>query len=61
MLLYPRLDKADDYLDWRVAVAAAALKSMPDFREAAIIVADAWRQVVDYVEQAWRTHLVPNL
>ena len=61
MLLCPRLDKVDAYLDWRVAFATAGVRPSPDFGEAAIIVADAWTEVVGYVEQAWQTHLLPNL
>lgn len=60
MLFYPRLDKVDSYLDWRVAFAAAVSPS-PDFDEAALIAVDAWEKVVDYVEQAWQTHLLPNV
>jgi hypothetical protein len=60
LLLYPRLDKVNSYLDWRIAFATAGAPS-PDFAEAAQIAADVWEQVVTYVEQAWQDHLLPNL
>jgi hypothetical protein len=56
LLFYPKLDKVDSYLDWRIAFAAASAPSL-DFDEAALIAVDAWEQVVDYVEQAWQTHV----
>jgi len=69
VLTYPELEKVDSYLDWRVAIAAAHPPPgtpvthgfPPDFAEPALIVRDAWEQVVAYVENAWKTHLVPNL
>jgi hypothetical protein len=60
LLFYPRLDKVDSYVDWRVAFAASAAPSS-DFDAAALIVLDAWKRVVAYVEQAWQTHLLPNV
>ena len=67
-LYYPRLDKADDYLDWRVAFAPRALPGPgsavvdtsppPEFDEAAPIALHAWEI---YVEAAWRMHLLPHL
>jgi hypothetical protein len=59
LLLYPVLGSVDAYLDWRVAFAAAAAPS-PDFAEAALVAADAWNEVVAYVETAWQTHLFPQ-
>lgn len=61
MLFYLRLDKVDTYLDWRVAFAAVAGEPSPNFNEAALIALDAWEKVVRYVEQAWQTHLLPNV
>jgi hypothetical protein len=62
VLLYPRVDKVASYLDWRVAFAeAGSTTPSPDFAEAAIIAADAWGDVVTYVEQAWRTHLLQDV
>ena len=63
MLMYPRLGKVGSYLDWRIAFDAARQRTTAppaDFEEAALIAADAWEQVA-YVENAWKTHLVPNL
>ncbi len=60
VLLYPRLEKVDAYLDWRLAFDAAAAPSS-DFDEAALIAAEAWEQVVGHVEQAWQTYLLPHL
>lgn len=61
LLLYPRLGKVDSYLDWRKAFAANEKVPSADFAEAAIIAVEAWEAVVDYVEQAWQKHLLPNL
>jgi hypothetical protein len=60
LLFYPRLEAVDRYLDWRVAFAAAASPS-PDFDEAALIARDAWDLTVDFVEQAWATHLLSDV
>jgi hypothetical protein len=60
VLLYPRLEKVGSFIDWRVAFAAAGSPS-PDFAEAALIAADAWAKVVEYVERAWTTHLLPHI
>jgi hypothetical protein len=63
MILYPRLGKVGSYLDWRVVFEAArrSTTSPPtDFEEAAVIAADAWEQVVVYVEGAWRRHLLAH-
>jgi hypothetical protein len=48
-------------LDWRKAFAANEKVPSADFAEAAIIAVEAWEAVVDYVEQAWQKHLLPNL
>ncbi len=65
LLFYPRLDKISSHLDWRLLVSAVAEAQRrgsppPEFAEAAIIAADAWTEVVAYVEQAWTTHLLPK-
>jgi hypothetical protein len=60
LLLYPRLGKADSYLDWRIAFDLAKGDTWPpDFAEAAVIAAGAWERVVAYVETAWQEHLLP--
>lgn len=62
LFMYPTLGMVDAYLDWRKAFAVAASPTPPpNFAEAAIIAADAWVMVAEYVEQAWRTHLLPSL
>lgn len=61
LLLYPRLTLVDRYIDWRVAFAEVATRPSPDFDEAALIAADAWELVVEYVEDAWQKHLLPNV
>ncbi len=61
MLFYPRLGSVDSYLDWRRAFAANAIMPSPDFDEAALIALNAWESVVDYVEQTWQQHLLPNV
>jgi hypothetical protein len=57
-LYYPRLEKVDDYLDWRVAFDANSAAVHPDFDDAALIVLESWERVVKHVEEAWRQHLV---
>ena len=62
LLYYPTLGNVDTYLDWRIALAVAAQPTAPpDFASAATIVRAAWGQVVDYVEQAWQTYLLPGV
>jgi hypothetical protein len=64
LLMYPRLEKVGSYLDWRIAFDAARQSTTAppaDFAEAAVIAADAWEQVAAYVEDAWKTYLLPNL
>jgi len=58
VLYYPRLEKVDDYLDWRVAIAANRAAIHPDFDDAALIVLEAWERVVGHVEEAWQEHLL---
>jgi hypothetical protein len=58
-LYYPRLETVEAYLDWRVAFAATGVGN--DLDDAAQIVLGAWEKVVGYVEQAWRTHLLPSV
>lgn len=61
VLIYPRLDKVEDYLDWRVAFAdPSAALARGDFESAQSIARGAWKRVVDYCENAWKTHLVPQ-
>jgi hypothetical protein len=61
MLFYPRLEKDEAYLDWRVAFDVAANDQttlFADFDEAALIVLDGWERVVKHVEEAWQEHLL---
>jgi len=53
---YPRIEKIDQYLDWRDAEAQAP--SSTDFARGDVIVAEAWEQTVSYVEENWRVHLL---
>jgi hypothetical protein len=60
VFIFPRIDRVDDYLDWRHAFADVdAALARGDFQDAQSIAEGAWNQVVDYCEQAWRTHLAP--
>jgi hypothetical protein len=71
ILTYPRIDKVNDYLDWREAFAIRAVPGPgsavvstappPDFEEAALIVRQVWQEVVSYVETSWQTHLLPSI
>jgi hypothetical protein len=57
-LYYPRLEKVDDYLDWRVAFEANTPVVHPDFDDAALVGREAWELVVAHVEASWQAHLV---
>jgi hypothetical protein len=59
-LYYPRLEKVDDYLDWRVAFDANRTGVHPDFDDAVLIVLDAWERLVRHVEKAWQEHLLDH-
>jgi len=62
ILLYPRLNEVDKYLDWRIAFnEAGGATPSPNFAEAAQIGRGAWELVVGYVESAWRRHLLKSL
>ncbi len=61
LLLYPRLEEVDTYLDWRVAFDVAQTDEatlLADFDEAALVVLDAWERIVGHVEEAWQRNLV---
>lgn len=56
---YPRLDKVNDYLDWRNATDTDSRASViEDFDEGGAIVSEAWDETVAYVETNWRSHLL---
>jgi hypothetical protein len=59
VFIYPRLDRVDDYLDWRTVIPdpTKAIKS-GDYAAAQVIALGAWERVVVYCEQAWATHLL---
>ena len=58
-LEFPRIEKVDDYLDWRMAQDPARSPFVVnDFREGRSIVRDAWERVVSHTETAWQTHLL---
>ena len=51
VLLYPRLNEVDKYLDWRIAFnEAGGATPSPNFAKAAQIGRGAWELVVGYVE-----------
>jgi hypothetical protein len=59
VFIYPRIDRVEAYLDWRRALDdVEAAVNRGDFQDAQSIALEAWEEVVDYCEQAWRTHLV---
>jgi hypothetical protein len=69
-LFYPRIEHVNEFLDWREAFriralpgpGSAVVDSNPpsEFIEGALIVRDAWEQVIGYVEGEWRAHLLPS-
>jgi hypothetical protein len=62
ILLYPRLHEVDRYLDWRIPFKeGGGATPSPNFAEAAQIGREAWELVVEYVESAWKRHLVQGI
>lgn len=58
-LMYPKLDRVDDHLDWRRAFDPANVDAiLPEFERAEVIVRQAWERVLDYAEASWRQHLL---
>jgi hypothetical protein len=60
-LQFPRIEKVDEYLDWRKAQTIDPILVrfvVNDFREGRAIVHDSWERVVSYFETAWHTHLL---
>jgi hypothetical protein len=56
---YPRIDKIDDYLDWRRVFADEAAQAiLDDFGPGRTIVMGAWERTVSYLERSWSTHLL---
>jgi len=58
-LMYPRLDRAEDHLDWRRAFDPANIDAiLPEFEKADVLVLEAWERVLRCVEASWRQHLL---
>jgi hypothetical protein len=58
-LMYPRLDRVEDYLDWRPVFDPANVDAiLPDFEHAEVIIREAWERVLDYTEASWQAHLL---
>jgi hypothetical protein len=56
--MYPRIDRVEEYLDWRRAYGGKIDTVLPDFENADVIVRGAWERVLDYLEASWRAHLL---
>ena len=52
---FPRLERVDDYLDWR---NVDERQRADDFATGREIVEDAWDRTVSYVDENWWTHLL---
>jgi hypothetical protein len=58
-LCFPRIERVDDYLDWRLAqYLRPAPVVVNDFQSARSIVSKAWERVVSWAESSWRKHLL---
>jgi hypothetical protein len=58
-LMYPRIDRVEDHVDWRPAFDPKNIEAvMDDFENADSIVRQAWERVVLYCEESWRQHLL---
>jgi hypothetical protein len=58
-LMYPRLDRVEDHLDWRPAFDPANVDALlPEFEKADVLVLEAWERVLRCVEASWRQHLL---
>lgn len=58
-LMYPRLDRVEDHLDWRRAFDPANVDAvLVEFEDADFIVRRAWERALDYADASWRQHLL---
>lgn len=60
IFIYPRLDRVNEFLDWRVVFEDLhGVLARGDFAPAQTIGRDAWNQVIDYCNASWEAHLSP--
>ena len=60
-LMYPKLDRVEDHLDWRRAFDPANVDAVSvEFEDAVVIVRQAWGRVLDYAETSWRQRLLSS-
>jgi hypothetical protein len=58
-LMYPRLDRVDEHLDWRPATVPGGIEAiLGDFDKANEVVRGAWERTIDYAECSWRQYLL---
>jgi hypothetical protein len=58
-VMYPRIDRVQDHLDWRRAYDPANIDAvLSEFENADAIVREAWERVLDYAEASWRRHVL---
>jgi len=58
-LMYPRLDRVEDHLDWRQAFDPANVDAvLPEFERADVLVRKAWDRVLSRAEHSWHAHLL---
>ena len=58
-MMFPRIDRVQDHLDWRRAYDSANIDAvLSEFEKADAIVRQAWERMLDYAEASWRAHLL---
>jgi len=59
-LSLPAMGAVDKYCDWRKVTDPVAARKIPtgDFESASMILDQAWRETLRYLEETWRQHLI---
>lgn len=58
-LRFPRIERVNEYLDWRRAQDPRRVRmAIDEFQEARALVTEAWERVVAWAEESWQEHLL---
>jgi hypothetical protein len=60
-LRVPRLGRETLYVDWRAVQSAQPNALATDFMEVKAVLADVWDRLIQYLENAWMTHLLVGI
>lgn len=60
-IMLPSVGSVDKYCDWRMVTDPQKVRAIPaeDFQYARVLLAQAWDETLQYLEENWRQHLVP--